>query len=124
MTRQLDGRKVLILEDEALINFDLTMTVEDFGAREVVSVYNIRQAEAAIADQTFDLAVLDLNLPDGDSTGVAEKLNAGRVPIVFYSGHGERSNIEDRFPGAEFLAKPASEIAWRETIQKVMAGGA
>lgn len=122
--KPLEGLSVLIVEDEVIINLDLAMTVETFGAREVVPAHNLEEARAALKDGTFDLAVLDLSLPDGDAMPLAEKLRGDNVRIVFYSGDDDRTDILAEFPGAGYVMKPATEKAWATVLADVVNGHA
>ncbi len=122
--KPLDGLSVLIVEDEVIINLDLAMTVESFGAREVVPAHSLEEAWAALKDGSFDLAVLDLGLPDGDAMPLAEKLRGDGVEIVFYSGDDDRKDILDGFPRAGYVMKPAAEKAWSVVFAEVVGGSA
>ena len=63
----LSGIRVLIVEDEALVAATLSDAVENAGG-EVVSVsHTVSEARELIRRLTFDVAVLDLHLPDGDA---------------------------------------------------------
>lgn len=108
----LKGMAVLIVEDEAIINLDLAMTAEAFGARQVVSAHSLEEARTALSVGQFDIAVLDLSLPDGDSLPLAEALQGEGVRIFFHSGSEDRTDILDGFPGAGFVMKPATEKSW------------
>lgn len=103
---------VLIVEDEAIINLDLAMTAESFGARMVVSAHNLEEARTAMKVGQFDIAVLDLSLPDGDSMPLAEELHREGVRLFFHSGDEGRTDVLEGFPGAGFVMKPATEKSW------------
>lgn len=116
----LKGMAVLIVEDEAIINLDLAMTAEAFGARMIVSAHSLEEARGALEMGQFDIAVLDLSLPDGDSMPLAEELHGNGVRIYFYSGDEERTDILDRFPDAGFVMKPATEVAWSDVFASLV----
>lgn len=115
----LQGMDVLIVEDEAIINLDLAMSVETFGARNVVSAHSLEEAAGALDEGRFDLAILDLGLPDGDALPLAEDLRQGGVRIVFYSGDDDRTSILSSFPGAGYVMKPATEKAWADVFTRL-----
>lgn len=120
----LRGLSVLIVEDEVIINLDLAMTVESFGAREVVPAHSLEEARKALESGIFDLAVLDLSLPDGDAMPLAKELHGNGVRIVFYSGDDDRRDILASFPGAGYVMKPATEKAWSAVLAEVVSGKA
>ncbi|NIY73830.1 response regulator [Marivivens donghaensis] len=117
-SRDLD---VLILEDEALISFDLELLISSCGAKSVVCAFDIEQAREALAQQTFDIAVLDLNLPDGESTVLVPDLRKTNTAIVFHSGHAERADLMERYPYAEFTAKPAAVQTFKSAFVTALA---
>ncbi len=78
----LNGRRVLIVEDEVLIAMDL-MDIVESGEGLVVGPFRTnRDALAALASEPVDAAILDLNLADGDVTPTATYLLAAGVPIL------------------------------------------
>lgn len=78
----LNGRRVLIVEDEALIAMDLVDIVESDAGYVVGPFRTNREAIAALAREQVDVAILDLNLADGDATPTARFLFAAGVPIL------------------------------------------
>jgi DNA-binding NtrC family response regulator len=67
----LPGVRVLLVEDESLIRWALTQTLVAAGAR-VVEAADARSAIDALraGAQGFDVAVLDVRLPDGSGLGL------------------------------------------------------
>lgn len=105
----LAGRTLLVVEDEFFILLDLQYTLEEAGAK-VVTAASVEEGLAACANGTrFHAAVLDVRLPDGEVFPVAERLSARDVPLVFHSGHADRSDIVEQFPSAIALSKPVLE---------------
>ncbi len=91
--RPLSGRRILVVEDEALV----AMMVEDellgAGARVIGPAATLgdalRLVEAAASDGGLDAAVLDLKLKGETSLPLADRLAASGVPFVFVTGYGE-----------------------------------
>lgn len=89
---RLRGRRVLVVEDEALV----AMLVEDellgAGAAIVGPALTITDAlrliEAAAADGGIDAAVLDINIGGKHVSPVAVRLAALGVPFLFATGYG------------------------------------
>ena len=107
MAGHLDGATVLVVEDEFLILLDLEHVLTSAGAT-ITTASSLAEAMAA-AGQRFDVAILDVRLPDGDVYPVARMLMESDVPIVFHSGHAHNDNIAGDFPSAVALEKPARE---------------
>ena len=65
--------KILLVEDDAMIASGITYALEMEGY-EATSVTNISDALTAIQRMTFDLAILDMQLPDGTGFDVSDQL--------------------------------------------------
>lgn len=103
-----DALKVLIVEDEALLQMQLAMLLEDTGHVVAAAAATAREAEAAIARQKFDLALVDIHLGDGPSgLGVGRKLAEAGIPYMFVTANAGR--IPDDFCGGwGVISKPYS----------------
>jgi CheY-like chemotaxis protein len=100
---------------------------------EVVSVRDGAQALAMLVDQRFDLALMDIQMPELDGTDVvgqwreieSTRLHA-RTPIVALTAHAMAGDRE-RFIAAGFdgyLGKPFSMSNLVEAIETVLARSA
>ncbi|MEP7049187.1 MAG: response regulator [Pseudomonadota bacterium] len=79
------GQRLLVVEDDVTVARALSRTL----ARRGYAVAICRSCTAARAlAQTFDFAVLDLDLPDGNGVDLARDLMAdGKVPsVLFFTG--------------------------------------
>jgi len=99
------GRRVLLVEDEALV----AMMIEEFlveGGHCVIGpISRASEAVDAAKQGEFDAAVLDVNLGDGMAYPVAEILAARGIPFIFVTGY-EIETIDERFAGVPILQKP------------------
>lgn len=101
------GKRVLIVEDEALLAFELQLAFEDAGAEVVGPAHSLMHAlETITHDRDIDYAVLDVDLRGEDVYPIAELLLQRGVPFVFHTGHGSRAHLTQLFPGTKTLAKP------------------
>lgn len=101
------GKRVLIVEDEALLAFELQLAFEDDGAEVVGPAHSLMHAlETITHDRNIDYAVLDVDLGGEDVYPIAELLFQRGVPFVFHTGHGSRAHLTQMFPGTMTLAKP------------------
>lgn len=90
------SKKILLVEDEALIAMVEAQLLKKHGY-EVVTVYNGEKAvEAADNDSEISLVLMDIDLGKGmDGTEAAEKvLENHDLPIVFLSSHTEPEIVE------------------------------
>jgi len=100
----LDGRSILIVEDEAIIAMDLTMALEDVGA-EVTSTGTLKHALLLVEHDGLSAAILDHGLKDGDSSLLSKRLKERGVPFLIYSGHSDAEAVKQ---GVPVVSKPAS----------------
>lgn len=117
-------QRILIAEDEMMVAFDLCDTVEEAGFRVEGPHAGISSAMFAFQKQKPDLAILDINLNDGDSFQLAHKLRAENVPVIFHTGQHTSEEVADRFPGATTLTKPCPPTDVLEAVNKVLISAA
>ncbi len=89
-------KKILLVEDEALIALNEAKTLEKYGY-EVITAYSGKKAiEAAVSDHDISLILMDIDLGKGmDGTEAAEQiLNKRDIPVVFLSSHTEPEVVE------------------------------
>jgi CheY-like chemotaxis protein len=119
MDKLLSGRRVLVVEDEMLVLLMIEDMLADLGCESVIAAASIKQALASIDAQTFDVAMLDMNL-NGDKTySVADALAARGVPFVFstgYSAHSMRSGYGDQL----VLKKPFRHRELGEILTRLL----
>jgi CheY-like chemotaxis protein len=113
----LNGKRLLVVEDEAFVALMLEALLEGFGC-DVVGVAGTlsRGLEyAADEDLAIDGAVLDINLGGEKVFPVAQRLVARGVPFIFCTGYGAEG-VPGDFAGVPTLAKPYLE----ETLKTVL----
>jgi CheY-like chemotaxis protein len=98
-------RRVLVVEDEALIAMLIGTALQQHGCHLVGPVSTLAAALQAAEQEALDAALLDLNLGGEITLGVAELLERRGVPFVFLTGYGEDALPADR-PGWRAIAKP------------------
>ncbi len=84
----LQGAKILLVEDEALVAMLLEDMLADEGCDVVATAPRLTEALAYAESLEFDLAILDLNLAGENTFPVAEALSARNKPFVFATGYG------------------------------------
>ena len=121
----LRGRRVLVVEDEALVALLLEDGLLDAGAEVVGPAGMVGEAprliEGAAADGGLHAAVVDLRLADAMASPVADRLAALGVPFLFATGYGEGCDTGGH-AGAPVLAKPFDPDALVAAVQGLAAG--
>ena len=75
-------KKILIVEDDQLLNRTLAYNLTSDGY-EVISVFNFDSAVRKLRENEFDVALLDINLPDGSGLDLCEEIrNRGQHTAV------------------------------------------
>jgi DNA-binding response OmpR family regulator len=84
--------RILIVEDEPLIVDVLQIALRRDGFTEVTSAASARQALAAAAHEKFDLAILDIGLPDvsGLEVSRATQADAGHLDPIPHGARQQR----------------------------------
>lgn len=85
----LKGRRILVVEDEALIAVMVEDMLTELGSIVLGPAATIEQALALVGSQEIDAAVLDVNVRGERIDPVAEALAARGVPVLFATGYGE-----------------------------------
>jgi CheY-like chemotaxis protein len=121
----LQGRRVLVVEDEALVAMMMEDGLLDAGAEIVGPACSVSEALAIIERTVFDgglsVAVLDINLEGAAVFPVADCLAAHGVPFVFCTGYGEGCD-RGTHVAAPVLAKPFGPDALVATVKSLVAG--
>jgi DNA-binding response OmpR family regulator len=96
----------LIVEDEYLIASDVANGLMDSGF-DVACVASDRAAQTWLADHRPDLAIIDIQLLDGQRGVAASLLKALSVPFLVHSGYDPEFQVP-AFHDAPYLPKPAA----------------
>jgi two-component system response regulator PilR (NtrC family) len=119
MTRQ----RVLIVDDEPDIRELLEITLSRMGL-ETRSAENYASATAMLHEESFDLCLTDMKLPDGDGISLVEFIQAQfpNTPTAVITAHGSIDlAIKAMKSGAfDFVSKPVSLDTLRNLIDKAL----
>ncbi len=116
-------KTILLVEDEALIALDLKRTLERMGHEVIGPFSSSGDAVSAANRKIVDLALLDVNLGDGDtSVPVAQTLAERSVPFAFLTGYvAGNSVLDSHFDGVERIAKPCTPNDLSATVERLTA---
>ena len=108
---------VLIVEDDPIIALDFEDTILGFGVKTVRSAGSVAHALMMIDERLPDFALLDVALSREKSFGVAERLQALKIPFAFVTGYGS-DRVEATFADRPRLPKPCSSEALLTVMQR------
>ncbi|MBB4038972.1 DNA-binding response OmpR family regulator [Microvirga flocculans] len=109
--------RILILEDDPAIAFDLQAILEGEGHEIVDSVSSLAEVYEHI-DDDLDCALLDIDVVGGKSFGVAEMLMERHIPFAFVSASNP-SDLPCNLQEAAFVAKPFEERALLRAVMDI-----
>jgi CheY-like chemotaxis protein len=116
MTLPLEGKTILVVEDESLVAMLLETILEDMGCATLGPIATIDEALKVIADgQAFDGALLDVNVAGKEIFPVAAALKERGVPFVFSTGYGE-GGLPPEWRGQATIQKPFTEDAVQQAL--------
>lgn len=101
----LDPLRILVVEDEFLLSVMLEEDLRDSGAAVIGPHNSLGPALAAGECETFDCAILDVNLGGTMVFPLADLLVGREVPFLFLSGYSAEQ-LPRRFQSVPRLAKP------------------
>jgi CheY-like chemotaxis protein len=114
------GKRIFIVEDEAILLCDLEDIVSHLGYDLAGSATSLDEAMHKLTTHPKpDVALLDLNLNGTPSDPIADHLIAAGVPILFVSGYGRRG-LAARFSQCHVLQKPYDEIKPENALNRVL----
>ncbi|MGO8148335.1 HWE histidine kinase domain-containing protein [Rhizobium leguminosarum] len=114
----LSGLNVLLVENNLIIAMDGEDILRRLGA-DVATAPSVTEAMEILAGQSFDLALLDVNLGDETSFGIADRLAADGVPFVFATGYGEGIAQANSHSDAPVLQKPYTMEGMTDILARV-----
>jgi PAS domain S-box-containing protein len=104
-TPPLRARRVMVVEDEALVALVLADQLAELGLSVVGPCSSVAEATAVADGGDFEAAILDVNLGGELVYPVADLLSSRGIPFVFVTGYG-RESIDRRFADTPVLEKP------------------
>ena len=110
----LTGLRVLIVEDEFVIAFELSSILDDLGCVVLGLAASVPEALRLLAADPPDVTLLDINLNGTRSTPVALALAAGGLRFVAVTAYANLP--EPVFDGVPIVAKPF----WPEQIRDAL----
>ena len=101
--------KLLVVEDDLTLSTGICFELDSNGYL-TVAAYNCKKAHQLIQSDYFDLAILDVNLPDGNGFDLCHTIKKmhPQMPVIFLSANDLEQDILNGFElGAEdYVTKP------------------
>lgn len=116
---------ILVVDDYPVVQRLLRYTLEREGHAILVASDGY-QALELLAENTFDLIIMDVAMPDMDGLELLQRVRSDKtfqdLPIVMLTASGQdEDRVEARASGADaFLSKPASSRELLETVNGLL----
>ena len=69
--------RIFLLEDDEALGRGVAMALEG-PERKVVRALSLKEAEKILAEESFNLLILDINLPDGSGLELLQRIRRGQ----------------------------------------------
>ena len=84
---------ILFVEDDPVISTGLTYSLKEEGYT-VYTCENYKSALSVINDKPFDLAILDVSLPDGNGYDLCKRIKEKHeIPVIFLTASDDEVNV-------------------------------
>jgi DNA-binding NtrC family response regulator len=114
----LQGRSILIVEDEPTIVMDMTKCLEITGAA-ITTTNTLKHALLLVEHDGLAAAILESLIRRCDSSALCIRLTNRGIPYLIYSGH---LYIDGPCSGAPHLRKPATYAAFIAAVEYLING--
>jgi two-component system, response regulator PdtaR len=121
----LDGRSILVVEDEWLLAMELEGLLDGWGGAVLGPFATAGATVRALADgmPRPEAAILDVTLPDGTSASVAETLLAMGVPFIVLTALPAAYLDSAALRAGRYLSKPCRPAVLLGALRDAIADG-
>ena len=120
---RLTGRRIMVVEDEALVSMLLEDMLDDLGCKVLGPLMRVREALTFVANSVADIdaAILDVNVAGELSFPIAEVLDTHGIPFVLATGYDD-TGIDARWRGRPVLRKPFLAAQLETVLKQALSG--
>lgn len=115
----IEGRRVLIVEDEPLIGMVLQDYLQDAGCSVAGPAQSADKALQMATDEAIDAALVDGNLAGRRVDQIVAALKARRIPFAFVTGYG-REALPAGSDDAPIIEKPFTQEQVVATLERLL----
>ena len=115
-------KKILLIEDDAPLGRGICLALSS-GEQEMTLCRTLAQGRQALVEGSFDLLILDVNLPDGSGLDLLTQLRAvSRLPVLMLTANDlESDQVAGLELGADdYVTKPFSLAILRARVNRLL----
>ncbi|MGE0084438.1 MAG: response regulator [Desulfococcaceae bacterium] len=124
----LSGKHVLIADDNEINREILVRQTAAWGMKPEAFPSGAEALKSVSSDTHYDLAILDMQMPEMDGLELAEKLHRRKeienLPLIMMSSAGQMEKESGREEFAAWLLKPVKSSQLYNTLMEVLGGEA
>ena len=113
--------QILLLEDDTVLSDILIDYLQE--SYSVVHTYSMKKAFTLAEENSFDLYIFDINVPDGDGISLLKELRSfnDNTPAIFITAFHDTQHLKDAFQsgGNDFIKKPFELEELKERIENI-----
>jgi DNA-binding response OmpR family regulator len=113
------SKNILIVEDDKSLNDGISLSLNTCCCKQAYSISEARR----LLDNSIDLILLDINLPDGSGLGFCREIrNTSKVPIIFLTANDMEIDIVAGLESGadDYITKPFSLAVLRARVNAVL----
>ncbi len=110
--------RIMILEDEAVIAWDIEAELQSRGVLVTGVVGHIAAARDLIKAGDVTVAILDINVGSENSYGIAKLCRESGIAVIFLTG-ATGEELPEAMIGCEITAKPVNYNLLMDAIRRV-----
>ena len=118
----LQGKRVLVVEDEHLVGMETAESLQAAGCVIIGPVSTIDEALNVARAESFDAAVLDINLNGELIWPAAHVVRARNIPFVFTTGYSGLLNVPKELKDSLWIEKPFNGEQLINSLAATLAG--
>lgn len=123
MKKPLEGARVLLVEDEAMIAMSLEELCKEHGATDVFTVGTFDDLGPDVLESRgISTAILDIRLSDNWTDEFARLLQARRIPFIFATGYASSHQVFEAFGGIRIVEKPYKDSDLIDALSQAIVG--
>src|SRR4029078_8382787 len=112
------GKRVLVVEDEAIVAMMVEDMLRDLGFVPVGPASTISDGVALAAREAIDVGLLDVNVQGERVDRVAQALTARNIPVLFVTGYGQ--SYSPPIAGSLVIDKPYTQEGLERALTRAL----